>query len=70
MRVDFRPPVADKQGMAKHHDTFDHPSDIGLAARADSLGELMEALAEGLAGEICDRDMVRAVQNREVEVSV
>jgi SHS2 domain-containing protein len=56
--------------MAKHNYTFDHPSDIGLAARADSLGELMEALAEGLAGEICDRDQVRSVENRTVEVSI
>ena len=55
--------------MAKHNYTFDHPSDIGLAARADSLGELMEALAEGLAGEICDRDQVRAAETRPLEVS-
>jgi SHS2 domain-containing protein len=56
--------------MAKHNYTFDHPSDIGLAARADSLGELMEALAEGLAGEICAPDQVAAAENRTLEVSV
>jgi SHS2 domain-containing protein len=70
MFVDFRPSADQKQGMAKHNYTFDHPSDIGLAARADSLGELMEALAEGLAGEICDRDQVAAAQSRTLEVSV
>lgn len=70
MRVDFPVSVGHNQGMAKHNYTFDHPSDIGLAARADSLGELMEALAEGLANEICDRDDVCAVESRTLEVSV
>jgi SHS2 domain-containing protein len=69
MFVDFGPLTEHKQGMAKHNYTFDHPSDIGLAARADSLGELMEALAEGLAGEICDRQQVRAAETRTLEIS-
>jgi len=39
--------------LAKHWETFDHPADIGLAARGDSLGELLEALGEGLARQTC-----------------
>ncbi len=39
--------------MAKRCTTFEHPSDLGLQARADSLGELFEALAEGVAGHLC-----------------
>ena len=44
--------------MAKHCETFDHTADVGLTARADSLGELFEALAEGLAEVICPRSQV------------
>jgi SHS2 domain-containing protein len=54
--------------MAKECHTFDHPADVGLAARADSLGELLEALAEGLADLICPRETVRPVESREVVV--
>ena len=39
--------------MGKHCETFDHTADVGLSARADTLGELFEALAEGLAEVIC-----------------
>lgn len=39
--------------VSKHCETFEHTADIGLAARADTLGELFEALAEGLARLIC-----------------
>ncbi len=56
--------------MARSVWTFDHPSDIGLEASADSPGELMAALAEGLAGEICDRSLVRAAGERTLAVSV
>ena len=52
--------------MARHCETFDHTADVGLAARADSLGELLEALAEGLAEVICAREQVAAVQKRAV----
>jgi len=35
------------------------PADVGLSARADSLGELFAALAEGLSDVICVRPQVR-----------
>lgn len=54
--------------MAKHCETFDHTADVGLAARADTLGELFEALAEGLADLICPRDRVAPAQKRAVAV--
>ena len=54
--------------MAKRCETFDHTADVGLSARADTLGELMEALAEGLMDVVCDRAGVRAVQRREIRV--
>jgi SHS2 domain-containing protein len=54
--------------MAKECHTFDHPADVGLAARADSLGELLEALAEGMADLICPRATVRPAQSRPIEV--
>ena len=53
--------------MSKECHTFDHPADVGLAARADSLSELFEALAEGLADFICLRKTVRPAESREVE---
>ena len=52
--------------MAKHCETFDHTADVGLAARADSLGELLEALAEGLANLICPIDQVQPAHVRQV----
>ena len=54
--------------MAKHCETFDHTADVGLAARADTLGELFEALAEGLADLICAREQVAPAQQRVVSV--
>jgi len=39
--------------MTKTWSTFEHPADIGLAAEADSLGELLEALGEGMSRQIC-----------------
>ena len=39
--------------MAKRCRTFEHPCDLGLDARADSLGELFEAVAEGVARHLC-----------------
>jgi SHS2 domain-containing protein len=41
--------------MGKDWRTFEHPADLGLEARADSLAELFEALAEGLARQVCPR---------------
>ena len=54
--------------MAKHFETFEHTADIGLAAKADSLGELFEALAEGLAEMICPRGQVEPLQTRGLTV--
>ena len=50
--------------MAKHCETFDHTADIGLAAQGDTLEELFEALAEGLADYICPRRQVSARRKR------
>jgi SHS2 domain-containing protein len=52
--------------MAGHCETFDHTADVGLQATADTLGELFEALAEGLADFICPRGKVAAAQTREL----
>jgi len=54
--------------MAKDFWTFDHPADLGLEARADSLQELFEALGEGLAEQICPRRAVREEKTLRVEV--
>jgi len=55
--------------MTKHCETFDHTADVGLAARADSLGELLEALAEGLADVICPRRQAAARETVEIDVA-
>ena len=55
--------------MAKSWTTFEHPADLGLEARADSLEELFEALGEGLAEQICPRALVRPVREVNLEVS-
>lgn len=54
--------------MSKHCETFDHTADVGLAAEADTLPELFEALAEGLAEIICPRGKVVPAQARAVRV--
>ncbi len=46
--------------MAGQCKTFDHTADVGLAAEADTLAELFQALAEGLADVICPRAKLRA----------
>ncbi len=53
--------------MAKQCGTFEHTADLGLSARADSLGELLEALGEGLAAVICPPEQVQPAQVRTVE---
>ncbi|MHC4984028.1 MAG: archease [Planctomycetota bacterium] len=55
--------------MSKHCETFDHTADVGLAARADTLSELFEALAEGLANVICPRRQVAAKETRQVSAT-
>ncbi len=52
--------------MAKRYQTFEHTADIGLLGEADSLGELFEALAEGLADLICPRQQVAVEATRVV----
>ena len=54
--------------MAKHCETFDHTADVGLAARADTLGELLEALAEGLCDQLCPRGQVAPSERRRIAV--
>ena len=54
--------------MVKHCDTFDHTADVGLAAQGDTLGELLEALAEALADIICPRGQVQPAQRRQIAV--
>ena len=54
--------------MAKQCEPFDHTADVGLSARADSLEELFEALAEGLAEVICPRNHVAPEQTVEISV--
>jgi SHS2 domain-containing protein len=54
--------------MAKECHAFDLPADIGLTAQADSAGELLEALAEGLADLICPRASVQARETVELDV--
>ena len=54
--------------MAKQWTTYDHPSDLGLSANADSLGELFEALGEGLAEQICPIRLVRSRRRRNIRV--
>ncbi len=52
--------------MARECRTFDHPADVGLAARGDTLAELLEALAEGLADFVSPRAAVRPAETRTV----
>jgi SHS2 domain-containing protein len=54
--------------MAKQCEPFEHTADVGLAARADTPGELFEAMAEGLAELICRRSAVRPARSRTISV--
>ncbi len=56
-------------GMAKSHQTIEHAADIGIEARADSLEELLEALAEGLAELVCPPATVSPRQTRPLAVT-
>jgi len=55
--------------MSKFCRTFEHTADIGLEASGRTLGELFEALAEGLAELICPREHVVARLRRTVQAS-
>lgn len=55
--------------MTRRCETFDHTADVGLAARADTLAELFQALAEGLADVICPRAKVQPQAETIIEVA-
>jgi SHS2 domain-containing protein len=48
--------------------TFEHTADVGLEARADDLGELLAALAEGLADLVAPREQVSPREGRTLAV--
>ena len=54
--------------MAKRWEMFDHTADAGLAGRGDSLEELFEAMAEGLARFICPSPPAEPRETRRVDV--
>jgi len=54
--------------MAGHWETFEHTADVGLAGRGDTLGELLEALGEGLAELLCRRASVRPAERHTLTV--
>ncbi len=54
--------------MAKSYEMIDHSADMGIEARADTLEELMEALAEGMAEIICPPSTVAPQDRRTVAV--
>ena len=54
--------------MAGHCETFDHTADVGLAARADSAAELLEALAECMCDLVCPRKNVAPDSTRTIAV--
>ena len=54
--------------MSRHCETFDHTADVGLAARADSPEELLEALAECMCDLVCPRKNVTHESKRTIAV--
>jgi SHS2 domain-containing protein len=46
--------------MARQCRTFEHPSDLGLEATADSLAELFQALGEEVARQMCPAGVAAA----------
>jgi len=54
--------------MAGHCETFDHTADVGLAARADSPEELLEALAGCMCDLVCPRQNVAPDSTRTIAV--
>ena len=55
--------------MAKSYQMIDHAADIGIEAHADTLQELLEALAEGMIQVICPPSTVRPSASRTVAVA-
>ena len=60
--------MVSSQIMAKHWEMFDHTADAGLAGRGESLCELFEAMAEGLARFICPSPPAEPRETRRVDV--
>jgi len=54
--------------MSGHCETFDHTADVGLAAHADSLGELLELLAGATCDLVCPRSNVAVEAERSFSV--
>ena len=54
--------------MTKQAGTYEHPSDLGLWARADSLPELWEALGEAVAEHVCPARLVSEAQTRHIRL--
>jgi len=61
--------LAEDPRAMKHCETFEHTADIGLSAWGDSLGELLEALAEGLAGLMCAPEGIHPSERRALSVT-
>ena len=53
--------------MTRHCKTFEHTADVGLEGRADSLGELFEAMGEGLADVICPQQSVKEQKTLQIQ---
>jgi SHS2 domain-containing protein len=53
----------------KEWSTYEHPSDQGLTAQADSFPELLEALAEALTAQLCVAGVIEPKQEQVMEVS-
>ena len=54
--------------MSGYCETFDHTADVGLAARADSPTELLEALAGCMCDLVCPRKNVSPDNKRTIAV--
>ena len=53
----------------KEWSTYEHPSDQGLTAQADSFPELLEALGEALTAQLCVAGVIEPRQEQALEVS-
>ena len=53
--------------MTKYCRTFEHTADVGLQGRAETLGELFEAMGEGLAEVICPRQSVKKQKTLQIQ---
>jgi SHS2 domain-containing protein len=53
----------------KEWSTYEHPSDQGLTAEADSFPELLEALGEALTAQLCVAGVIEPRQEQALEAS-